>query len=130
MKMNLSIFHMIAGVLGLVFGVPFVLAPALFVSFYGVKLEGGGLIIAQLFGAALIEVGLIVLLARNVTASDAQQAITLGGLVGSVIGFSVALLGQLAGLANALGWSTVVIYLLLAVGFGYFRFMKGSSGGA
>jgi hypothetical protein len=28
------------------------------------------------------------------------------------------------GVENQLGWSTVAIYLLLAVGFGYFRFAK------
>jgi len=36
----------------------------------------------------------------------------------------MAFIGQLAGIANALGWSTVAIYLLLALGFAYFQFMK------
>ncbi|HKZ70591.1 MAG TPA: hypothetical protein VI547_07225 [Anaerolineales bacterium] len=124
MKLKLNIFLLIASVLGLAFGAPFVMAPELLLSFYGVTVEEGGIVVAQLFGASLIEVGLILILARNVTAPDTQQAITLGGFVGTAIGFVVALMGQLAGRANALGWSTVVIYLALAVGFGYFRFMK------
>jgi len=33
----------------------------------------------------------------------------------------IALVGQLSGLFNALGWSTVAIYLLLGVGYGYFH---------
>ena len=125
--MKLSIFLIIAGVLGLAFGAPFVLAPVQLLSFYGVTLEGAGsIVVARLFGAALINLGLITLLVRNVTAAETQQAITLGGFVGDGIGFVVALLGQLAGVTNALGWSTVIIYLFLAVGFGYFRFMKPS----
>ena len=40
------------------------------------------------------------------------------------IGFIVALIGQLGAVVNNLGWSTVVIYLFLAVGFGYFHFKK------
>jgi len=32
-----------------------------------------------------------------------------------------------AGVANALGWSTVALYLLLALGFAYFQFMKPST---
>jgi hypothetical protein len=122
--MKLSTFLVIAGVLGLVFGVPFALGPAQMASLYGVTLEGGSLVVARLFGAALIQIGLISLLARNVTASEMKQAITLSGVVGAGVGFIAALLGQLAGLANALGWSTVAIYLLLALGFGYFQFMR------
>jgi hypothetical protein len=44
--------------------------------------------------------------------------------IGDAIGFVVALIAQLGGVENELGWSTVAIYLLLAVGFGYFRFAK------
>jgi hypothetical protein len=36
----------------------------------------------------------------------------------------VILIGQLAGIANALGWSSVAIYLLLALGFAYVQFMQ------
>jgi hypothetical protein len=32
-----------------------------------------------------------------------------------------------SGVGNSLVWSTVVIFLLLAVGFGYFRFGKAGS---
>ena len=36
-------------------------------------------------------------------------------------------LGQLGGVVNTMGWSTVAIYLLLALGFAYFQFMKPST---
>jgi hypothetical protein len=35
------------------------------------------------------------------------------------IGFVVILIGQLAGIANAVGWSTVAIYLAFALAFAY-----------
>jgi hypothetical protein len=38
------------------------------------------------------------------------------------VGCAVALLAQIDGVVNALGWSTVAIYFWLAVGFGYFAF--------
>ena len=47
--------------------------------------------------------------------------------VADAIGFLVTLLAQLDGTVNALGWSHVVIYLLLTIGFGYMRF-AGQSG--
>ena len=39
----------------------------------------------------------------------------------------VILLQQLSGGVNALGWSSVVISLLLALGFAYFQFMRPSA---
>jgi hypothetical protein len=50
--------------------------------------------------------------------------VVLANLAGDVVGFVVILLGQLAGVANALGWSNVAIYLLLALGFAYVQFME------
>jgi hypothetical protein len=62
---------------------------------------------------------------RNAPDSEARRAILLALLVGDAVGFIVALIGQLGGVVNALGWLTVVIYLLLAIGFAYFRFAGG-----
>jgi hypothetical protein len=80
--------------------------------------------VGQLFGAALIGFAVLTWAARNATDSDAGRAILLALCVADAIGFAVALVGQLGGVVNALGWSTVAIYLVLALGFGYFRFGK------
>ncbi len=122
--MKLSTLLVIDGVVGVAFGIAFVLAPAQLLSAYGTTLDAAGLFMARLFGAALIQIGGLALLARNVADVGAQRAIVLAYLIALVIGFVVALQGQLAGISNALGWSTVVIYLLLALGFGYFQFAK------
>ncbi len=47
--------------------------------------------------------------------------------VGNAVGFIVAFMGQLAGVVNALGWLSVAIYLVLALGYGYFQFLKPSA---
>jgi len=44
--------------------------------------------------------------------------------IGAGIGGMVSLLAQFRGVMNDLGWSSVVIYLLFALGFGYFQFAK------
>ena len=62
--------------------------------------------------------------ACNVTDPEARQAVVFGNLTGDVVGFVVILIGQLAGIANALGWMNVAIYLLLALGFAYVQFMQ------
>ena len=62
--------------------------------------------------------------AANVAESVARRAIVLAIFVGESIGFVIALLGQLSGVMNVLGWVTVAVYLLLALGFGYFQFAR------
>lgn len=120
MKLNtlLSIF----GIVAMLFGVAFVAAPAAMLTQYGVSAEPHIVFVSRFFGSALINLGLLVWLARNTVDSQARAAIVLAGLVGDLIGFAVALRGQLEGLVNALGWSTVVIYALFAIGFAYFQF--------
>jgi len=80
--------------------------------------------VAQLFGAALLAFAVLTWTAREAPDSDARRAILLAMFVGDCIGCVVALIGQFRGVMNALGWSTVVIYLLLAIGFGYFCFAQ------
>ena len=124
--MTLRNFLTAASIGAFAFGLGFVLITVQIVSFYNVALNAGGVLVGQLFGATLISFGTLNWLARSVTDAKALNAIVLTNLVGDAIGFVVALLGQLGGVGgiNQLGWSTVAIYLLLALGFAYFQFMK------
>lgn len=127
--MTLRNFLTVASIVAFAFGLGFVLVPLRLVSLYNVTLNAGGVLVGQLFGAALIGFGVLNWFARTVTDSKGLQAVVLANLVGDVLGFVIAFLGQLAGVGgvNQLGWSTVVIYLLLALGFAYFQFVKPSA---
>jgi hypothetical protein len=87
-------------------------------------LNDAGLLIAQLFGAALLGFGLLNWLGRDFGDAQARQALTTANFAFDLVGFIFSLLGQLGGVngVNSLGWSTVIIYLLLAAGFAYLRF--------
>lgn len=123
--MKLSYLMAVKAVICVVFGIGMVLIPGPMLSLYGVTLNPGGTMMTQLFGAAFILLSILLWFARNAPGSDvALRAIVLAVVVGDAIGFIVALLAQLSGVANALGWVTVVLYLLLALGFGYFQFVK------
>ncbi len=123
--MKLSTMMIINAVVAAVFGVAFVLVPSQLVSLYGIEDASEILLyVGQLLGAAFVGFAVLTWSARNATDSDARRAIVLALLVSDGIGFIVALIGQLADVVNSFGWSTVAIYLLLALGFGYFQFVK------
>ena len=63
-------------------------------------------------------------IARNVADANALGAIVLALLISDIIGVIVSLIGTVTGVMNAFGWSAVIIYLFLAIGFTYFRFKK------
>lgn len=104
--MKLSYLMVVSAVVAVIFGIAFVLAAGSLMTLYGATLNPAGTIIAQLFGAALIGFAVVNWFARNAKEGEALQAIVLANLVSDTLGFILALLGQLAGVVNALGWST------------------------
>ena len=122
--MKLSTLMVVNALVAAVFGVGFVVVPGQVMSLYGTEVTPQLQYVAQLFGAALLGFAVLTWTARNALDSDARRAIVLALFVGDGIGFVVSLIGQLGGVMNALGWSTVVIYLLLALGFAYFCFAQ------
>lgn len=125
--MKLKTLMTINAIVAIVFGVAFVIVPTQAYSLYDITADEQLIYMGQLFGAALIGFALLTWMARNATDSDARKAIVLALFISNGIGFVVALIGQLGNVVNTLGWSTVAIYLLLALGFGYFQFFKPAS---
>jgi hypothetical protein len=124
--MKVNNFLVVKAIISLAVGIVFALIPAAAMSSFGVTLDPSGTLMARFLGALLIGIGLICWLERNAE-SQALQGITLALCVADTIGFIFALLGQLSGLTNALGWVNVAVWLLLALGLGYFRFLKPSA---
>jgi len=125
--MKLRTLMIINTIVAIVFGLSFIIIPTQVYSLYDITADEQLIYMARLFGTALIGFGILTWMARNATDSDARKAIVLALFIADSIGFVVALLGQLSNVVNALGWSTVAIYLLLALGFGYFQFFKAAS---
>ena len=117
---GLLIFKAIVSLLN---GIALLVVPSRYLALIGVSLGVEGAIAARFFGTLLIGIGLICWFSKDGTRS------TIGGVllslfVTDVIGFILALRIQLAVLMNSLGWIVVIIWGLLALGLGYFRFLK------
>ncbi len=122
--MKLSNLLSINGIVAGVYGISFVLIPATVLSLYGVTQGPGEILMGQYFGVALIGIGALTWLARNVADSEAQRAIILAMLISCVVGLIVSVLGTITGVMNTFGWSAVGIYLFFSLGYGYFQFLK------
>ncbi len=122
--MKLSTLFTINAIIAAVFGISFVLIPATMLSIYGVALSPAGVVLARLLGAEFLSYSVLTWFARNLKETETQRIIILGCLIGFGIGFIVALMGQLTGVFNLLGWSNVIVYLLFTLGYGYFYFTK------
>ena len=123
--MRLSSLLLTAGLLALVFGLGFLLVPQAVLPVYGIQPEPTTMLMSRYFGAALVHIGAAVYLILEVHEAPAQRALVVAGVVGSLAGLGVSVMGQLSGLVNAMGWSSVAIYGALLLG--YASFLRGGA---
>jgi len=122
--MKLSVLFTIHAVVATLFGLAFLIMPATSLAQYGLTADNVTDVMSRFFASALLGYGILAWFVRNAEDSPARQAIVLAYFVSNVVGFIVALHTQFTTEVNQLGWSTVVIYLFFAVGYGYFQFAK------
>ena len=122
--MKLKTLMVITSIVGLLFGLGFFLFPAWTEASYGVNLDIGGQYIARLLGSAFLGYAVLLWLARNTPPSRARRAIVVSVFVTMLLGLILSIYDRIVGIENALAWSSLAIYLLLSIGFGYFSFIK------
>lgn len=105
--------------LALVTGIACVVMPAKLLAVYEVSLSPMGLVIYQFWGVALIGLGILTWSSRKISDVALQKRFAMALLITNGLSCVMAVRGQFAG-ANASGWSTVVLFLLLTLGFGVF----------
>ena len=99
-------------------GTACILAPTRLLAAYGVTLTPMGLVVYQFWGAALMGLGFLAWFARKAEEPGSQKAIALSLFITYGASCVIAVRGQFAG-ANSLGWSTVALFMLLALGYGW-----------
>ncbi len=127
---NLLIVH---AIVMFVIAAGLLLAPKTVVGLLGltvgtaVKANASLNLVAQLLGATFIVLGLLSWFAGSMEEVGARRSVAISLLVFNVLGFVVAFfVGMLPKVMTAAGWILVVLFLLFAVGFAYFLFMRSS----
>ena len=70
-----------------------------------------------------IGLGVTLFLARNSGANEARRAIVIRGFI-TYVPFFITMLLNISGDLNAFVWLNIALYLLLALGIGYFAILK------
>lgn len=122
--MNLKTLLIIKAVVCIVLGCIILFVPTFLYSFFGASLNDGGIFAAREYGTSLIGGFLLTWYARNAAESQARRAIILDLFIYDAAGAVITLIAVLSGVMNPLGWAVFALYLLLAIGFGYFWFAK------
>ena len=126
--MKLSAFLGLAGALGILFGLEFLLIPEMALAQYGVPTEAHNLMQARYFGSTLLAFGLLLWLARGTQDASAQRALLVASVVGNLVGVVLGLWSRFAGLQGLLAWLSVAIYGALLLGALYFLLRPGRRG--
>ena len=122
--MNFRNLMIVTAVTTIGFGAGFVIAPTQLGSLYGMSSTPTSEFALRMYATVLIGIGLLAWLIRQSQDSDIQKSALFAFFVTDFGGFLVVLFAQLAGLMNALGWSVVVLLLLLSAAYAYLRFAK------
>ncbi len=117
--MRLQLTMTVAAIGSLLFGIAFLLFPENVASLYGVTIDLSNHY-PRFFGSALIGFGVVLWLARKIVSGPALRAILIGSFISSFTGLVISIFQAVDITGNSLEWSTVIIYLLLSVGFGDF----------
>jgi hypothetical protein len=120
--MNLRAFMIFVTILGVGYGLAFLLIPELLINFYGVGMNATPAVVLgfRFFGTALLTVGLIFWFAKDSRDWSALRSLLIGHGVGDIAGILVSIWATATGIMNAVGWSAVLIYLVLLAGCAYF----------
>ena len=123
--MKLSAFLGLAGVLGILFGLEFLLIPDVALAQYGVPTEPHNLMQSRFFGSTLLSFGLVLWLARGAQDAAVQRALLIASVVGNLVGLVLSLWSRFSGLQGILAWLSVGIYGALLLGSLYFLLRPG-----
>ena len=121
--MNRNAFLVFVAVVSIIYGIGNLLMPAWVNEMHGLTSSPGTSLVSRYLGASLLGLGVMSWFNRDAADSDASGFMR-GGLVVAVAGLIVSVQAMMAGLMSTMGWVTVIVQALLALGFMYFAIMK------
>ena len=120
MRQKIHLLLAVAAVIGLVFGLGLLVAPAPLLRLYGLTTDTTGLLLARLFGVEFIGYNIVAWLTRAADpfpTDSAPRALVRAHLVSETLGALVSVAAAVRGLGNPLLWTVTALYGMLAAAF-------------
>ena len=112
LKTSFTLMSIFAGLFALIF----LLIPKTMLSFYGPSTAmDSTVLMTRFFGSALLALALITFYLKNAKYTKEVKSVVLALLISEIVGFFVALWGQLSNIVNNYGWFTVILYGFLSI---------------
>jgi hypothetical protein len=118
--MSLRRLFTINVVLAAFFGVTCTLVPRQLCAGYGLPLDVAGVWTTRLLGGSLLGFATLMWFGSRSASPETRRAIASALLIQDCVGLLASLAIQLEGQMALIGWSNVILYGLLATGYGYY----------
>jgi hypothetical protein len=118
--MSLKIYLTINFVIGLIFGLAFLLIPGPFASGYGLTLTPAAAVFARGVGAAILSVAVINWYARGEKYSKLMAGVLVGNIVIHLLTGVSDFSAYLAGTVSSSVFGSLIMHAVLALGFVYY----------
>ncbi len=106
------------------FGISSFLFPVWGLQLYGLLPDVGAIWTTRLLGGSILGFASLMWFGRKAASVEARRAIALALLIQDVVGLIASIEIQVSGSVNAFGWSSPVVYGMLAIGYAYFLWIK------
>jgi hypothetical protein len=122
--MNYRILFLLNSLFAFLLGAVFLIVPALAIGQFGVDGYTSTKLMAQLFGTAMLALGLLLWFVKDVSSEAIHRGMAIAMLVGALGGLVITALGAFAGTMRTNGWMAIVVYFLFGLGYALLLFVR------
>jgi hypothetical protein len=108
----------------LVFALGFLILPGTLFGIFGVEPSPSGILVARMFGSALLAFCTLLWYARGSKSTDLRTTAVRSLFLYLLVSTVLLIMAQLAGIVNTMGWGTVVLHAGFLIWYGTFAFQK------
>jgi hypothetical protein len=106
------------------FGSTCALIPSFVLRVYGLPADETAIWVTRLVGGSILGFATLMWYGRKAASLESRRSIALALLVQDTVGLIASIEIQLMGNINAVGWTNLILYGGLALGYGYFLFIR------
>ena len=124
--MNLRNLFTLNLAIAIFFGISCALFPVWVLQLYGLVPTEAAIWTTRLVGGSILGFATLMWFGRTAATQEGRRAIAIALLVQDLVGLLASIEIQLSGAVNAFGWSSILLYGFLSIGYAYFIFANPS----